>query len=293
MTRSRSGSRAAMVAAAMFAAITVVSPSAAQSPAPGPCADGPVEGCPVLRWFIGVGSGGKPEQIAAEQKFAVDFNASQKDYFLAPEIYDNSVAASQLQIQIAAGNPPDIIGPVGVEGLNIFLDNLLDVEPLIASEGFDMSVYDPALVDFFKMGAEGETIGLPFATYPSFMYYNKNLFDEADLAYPPTKVGDLYDGKPWDMEAVRQLGMKLTVDENGNDATSPDFDPTKIVQWGFDMQWADDRSDTEATLFGASFRGRRRPQDRPDHGPVQDRPEVVQRGCLEGPFHPDLRADPE
>ena len=30
--------------------------------------------------------------------------------------------------------------------------------------------------------------------------------------------------------------MKLTVDKNGNDATSADFDPTNIVQWGFDMQ---------------------------------------------------------
>ncbi len=139
-----------------------------------------------------------------------------------------------------------------MEGLNIFRDNLLDLAPLIASENFDMTKFDPALVDFFKMGPEGSTIGVPYATYPSFIYYNKNLFDEAGLAYPPTKVGDLYDGKPWDMEAVRQLGMKLTVDKNGNDATSPDFDPKSIVQWGFDMQWADDRADTEATIFGAS-----------------------------------------
>ena len=62
----------------------------------------------------------------------------------------------------------------------------------------------------------------------------------------------MYDGKPWDMAALRELGMKLTVDKNGNDATSADFDPENIVQWGFDMQWADDRSDTEATLFGSS-----------------------------------------
>ena len=252
MIRSRSGPRALMVAAGLMAIMALPSGASAQSPSPEPCAAGPVEGCPVLRWFIGLGGGGKPEQIAAEQKFAADFNAGQKQFFLAPEIYDNSVAASQLQLEIAAGNPPDIIGPVGVEGLNIFRDNLLDVEPLIKSQNFDMTKYDPALVDFFKMGAEGQTIGLPFATYPSFIYYNKNLFDEAGLAYPPTKVGDLYDGKPWDMDAVRTLGMKLTVDENGNDATSPEFDPTKIVQWGFDMQWADDRADTEATLFGAS-----------------------------------------
>ena len=238
------------------AATTAPAPSAEPTPLvtaepvvpdqPGP------NGGQVVRWFIGIGSGGKPEQIAAEQKFAADFNASQKEVYLTPEIYDNSVAANQLQIQIAAGNPPDIIGPIGVEGLNIFLDNLLDVEPLIQSTGYDMTKFDPALVDFFKMGAGGETIGLPFATYPSFIYYNKDLFDEAGLPYPPTAVGEQYEGKPWDMEAVRQLGMKLTVDANGNDATSADFDPENIVQWGFDAQWADDRADSEATLFGAS-----------------------------------------
>jgi multiple sugar transport system substrate-binding protein len=221
------------------------------TPEPIPDAVGP-NGGKVVRWFIGIGSGGKPEQIAAEQKFAADFNAAQKDAYLSVEIYDNSVAANQLQIQIAAGNPPDIIGPVGVEGLNIFRDNLLDLAPLIASHNFDMTKFDPALSDYFAIGKAGATIGVPYATYPSFIYYNKKLFDEAKLPYPPTKVGEMYDGKPWDMAAVRDLGMKLTVDKNGNDATSASFDPENIVQWGFDMQWADDRSDTEATIFGSS-----------------------------------------
>jgi multiple sugar transport system substrate-binding protein len=276
MHRYRSGPRALMVAAEMVAIVAAAcggsapattapaseaaaptaAPSAAPSlvaitPAPITTAAGPNGGV-VVRWFIGIGSGGKPEQVAAEQKFAADFNAAQKAVYLSVEIYDNSVAANQLQIQIAAGNPPDIIGPVGVEGLNIFRDNLLDLAPLIASHNFDMTKFDPALSDYFAIGKEGATIGVPYATYPSFIYYNKKLFDEAKLPYPPTKVGDLYDGKPWDMEAVRNLGMKLTVDKNGNDATSADFDPENIVQWGFDMQWADDRSDTEATIFGSS-----------------------------------------
>ena len=54
------------------------------------------------------------------------------------------------------------------------------------------------------------------------------------------------------MDAVRHLGMKLTVDKNGNDATSPDFDPTNVVQWGFDMQYADNSPLAETALFGAS-----------------------------------------
>jgi multiple sugar transport system substrate-binding protein len=276
MNRSRSGSRGlvallgvvAIVAAACGGSSASTAPSAAPvtaapsaepslvavTPEPIAGAVGP-NGGKVVRWFIGIGSGGKPEQIAAEQAFAETFNAdpANKDkVYLSIEIYDNKVAADQLAIQIAAGNPPDIIGPVGVEGLNIFRDNLLDLKPLIESHDFDMTKFDPALVDYFDIGKDGATIGVPYATYPSFIYYNKKLFDEANLPYPPTKVGDLYDGKPWDMEAVRQLGMKLTVDKNGNDATSADFDAANIVQWGFDMQWADDRSDTEATIFGSS-----------------------------------------
>jgi len=241
-----------VAASASAAAVASAAPSVvAITPAPIAAGPGPNGGV-VVRWFIGLGSGGKPEQIAAEQKFAADFNASQKAVYLSPEIYDNTVAAQTLQIEIAAGNPPDIIGPVGVEGLNIFRDNLLDLAPLVKSQNFDMTKYDPALAKFFDMGKNGATIGLPFGAYPSFIYYNKKLFDEAGLPYPPTKVGDLYQGKPWDMDAVRALAMKLTVDKKGNDATSASFDPANVTQWGFDMQWADNRPDTEATLFGAS-----------------------------------------
>jgi multiple sugar transport system substrate-binding protein len=52
------------------------------------------------------------------------------------------------------------------------------------------------------------------------------------------------------MDAVRTLGMKLTVDKNGNDATSASFDPTNIVQWGFDMQYSDNSPLAESSLFG-------------------------------------------
>ena len=282
MNRSRSAPRAlavfagvvAIVAAACGSTTTSSAPSAAASAAApstaaATAAPTPVvvaitpepvgligpNGGKVIRWFIGLGGGGQPAQIKAEQDFATAFNAdpANKDkIYLAPEIYSNQVAAQQLQVQIAAGNPPDVIGPVGVEGLNIFRDNLLDVKPLIASQKFDMTKFDPALVDFFDIGKAGATIGVPYATYPSFIYYNKKLFDEAKLPLPPTKVGEMYNGKPWDMAALRELGMKLTVDKNGNDATSADFDAANIVQWGFDMQWADDRADTEATIFGSS-----------------------------------------
>jgi multiple sugar transport system substrate-binding protein len=229
------------------------SPTAAPAVTAEPLPQGPgPNGGVVVRWFVGLGAGGQPQQLQAESEFVNAFNASQKDVYIALEIYNNNVAANILKTQIAAGNAPDIIGPVGIEGLNLFRDQLLDLQPLIDSTGYKVDGVDQDLVDFFKLGENNATIGVPFAVYPSFLYFNKDLFDEAGLPYPPTKVGDKYEGKDWDMDAVRDLAMKLTVDKNGADATSADFDPANVVQWGFDMQYADNSPRAEASLWGGN-----------------------------------------
>jgi multiple sugar transport system substrate-binding protein len=51
------------------------------------------------------------------------------------------------------------------------------------------------------------------------------------------------------MDTLRELAMLLTVDANGNDATSSDFDSESIVQFGFQNQWTDPRG--IGTFFGA------------------------------------------
>jgi len=229
------------------ATVAIVTPEPLPSGAPGP------NGGTVVRWFIGLGAGTQPAQIAPEQAFITAYNASQKDVYLQYEIVDNTQAGNILKTEIAAGNAPDIIGPVGVEGLNLFADQLMDLQPMITSTGYTPTGVDPSLIDFFKsLGQNGATVGLPFAVYPSFIFYNKDLFDEAGLPYPPTKVGDLYNGAPWDLAALRTLSMKLTVDKNGNDATSASFDPTNVVQWGFDSQYQDNyNARAETSFFGA------------------------------------------
>jgi len=235
-----------------------VPPAATPTPSPivsaPPVIAGPgPNGGTVVRWFIGLGAGTQPAQIGPEQAFIAAYNASQTEVYLQYEIVDNTQAANILQTQIASGTAPDIIGPVGVEGLNLFADQLYDLKPLIASTGYQSTGVDQALVDFFNsLGQNGATVGLPFAVYPSFIFYNKALFDEAELPLPPTKVGDLYEGKPWDIEALRTLAMKLTVDKNGNDATNPSFDPENIVQWGFESQFMDNYNlRAESAFFGA------------------------------------------
>jgi multiple sugar transport system substrate-binding protein len=207
----------------------------------------------VVTWYIGLGAGTQPSQVTAEKAFVEAYNASQSDVYLRISLVGNTQAADILKTQIAAGTGPDIIGPVGVEGLNLFADQVLDLKPLIESTGYQATGVDQALVDFFySLGSNGAAVGLPFAVYPSYIFYNADLFDEAGLPYPPTKVGEKYQGKDWDLDALRKLAMQLTVDKNGNDATSADFDPDNVVQWGFDAQFMDNYNlRAESAFFGA------------------------------------------
>jgi multiple sugar transport system substrate-binding protein len=209
----------------------------------------PQSGEPVtIRWFVGLGTGTEPEQLEAQQGVVDEFNDSQDGIELQIEIVDNEVAYETLATQIAAGDAPDVIGPIGIRGSNSFAGQFLDLEPLVESTGFDLSGYDQAQVEFWREET-GELTALPFGVFPSAIFYNKDLFDEADLAYPPAEYGEPYaDGDPWDVDKVAELAMLLTVDANGNDATSPDFDRENVVQWGFHQQFNDDARSI-GTLF--------------------------------------------
>jgi multiple sugar transport system substrate-binding protein len=202
-----------------------------------------------IRWFVGLGTGSEPEQQDRQNAIVEEFNSTHDDIQLEIEIVDNEVAADTLATQIAGGNAPDIIGPVGIRGSNSFAGQFLDLEPLVESTGYDLSAYEEEQVEFWRE-EDGALTALPFGVFPSFIWYNAALFDEAGLEYPPQEYGQPYaDGDPWDYDKVQELARVLTVDANGNDATNPAFDPNNIVQWGFHNQFNDDAR-AQGTMFG-------------------------------------------
>ena len=235
--------------AAPSAAAPSASANVAITPEPVPTAEGGLtaDGKVLIRWFVGLGTGAQPDQIADEQAVVAEFNESQDKIVLSLEIYQNTTAYDILSTQIAAGNPPDIIGPVGFRGFYSYGDQLLDLQPFIEKTDYDVSGIDPKILDAYKEGFGGQ-VGIPFAIYPSFIYYNKDLFKEAGLAEPPHKVGEQYDGKDWTWETLTELAKKLTVDKAGNDGTSASFDKDDTAQWGYYMQWTDPRG--WGTQFG-------------------------------------------
>jgi len=204
-----------------------------------------------IRWFVGLGSGGNPEEVKKEKVFVTKFNTENPQYNLKLDIVVNATAYDILKTQIASGDAPDIVGPLGIRGFSSFQGAWLDMSPYTKKYNYDYSGYDPSMLTFLNAGDQG-TLGLPFAIYPSALWYNKALFDEAGLAYPPHKVGDKYtlDGKQvdWTFDTLKTVAMRLSQDSTGLTPNDAGFDPAKQVQWGYDAMWTDLRG--QWTFFG-------------------------------------------
>jgi ABC-type glycerol-3-phosphate transport system substrate-binding protein len=102
-------------------------PTAAANPTEAPPAPAPTteaaqattapsgSGQPVeIRWYIGLGTGDAPELEAPQQKVVDAFNAAHPDIHLTKEVVLYANAYETLATQVTSGNPPDIVGPVGV-----------------------------------------------------------------------------------------------------------------------------------------------------------------------------------
>jgi multiple sugar transport system substrate-binding protein len=213
--------------------------AAAESSASTPPAESTAPGGVVeLRWYCCLGGGEAPEQKTVEDKVVADFNASHPNIHVTFEVVTYDQANGQLTTEIQSGNGPDIVGPVGIGGANAFHGQWLDLAPLITKTNYDLSGFPANVVDIYKLD-EGQ-VGIPFAIYPSALFYKKGMFEEAGLKEPPHKYGDQYelDGAmvDWNYDTAREVAKRLTVDKANKDATQAGFDPKKIAQWGLELQ---------------------------------------------------------
>lgn len=198
--------------------------------------------------FIGMGTGTDPDQIAAQETLQEQFNSSRDDIELEFLIVPHEEAGERFLAMLAGGNAPQLVGPNGISTVAEFFDTWADVTPFIEADNLDLSdFYGPAVT---LNQYPDRTVGLPLGLFPSFLFYNQDLFDAAGLDYPTHDYNDT----SWTMDKLREMAMELTLDVNGNNANSPDFDAENIAQWGYDDSWTDGRG--WLTRFGAENVGR-------------------------------------
>jgi multiple sugar transport system substrate-binding protein len=181
--------------------------------------------------FVGMGTGTDPDQIDAQMVLQERFNSTHDNIEIEFLIVPHEEAGTRFLAMVSGGTAPQLVGPNGVQTAAEYFDVWADITPFIQAENFDTS-------DFYGPAVELNTYpdkntGLPLGLYPSFIFYNKDLFDAAGVPYPTHDFNDT----SWTMDKLRDYAMLLTLDANGNDATSADFDPANIVQWGYDDSW--------------------------------------------------------
>lgn len=137
---------------------------------------------------------------------------------------------TKLTTMIAGNETPDVAQmesatlafPLAAEG------KFLDLRPFIESDP-ELKLEDLAPLHGYYSDT-GELIGLNAERETFMLYYNVDMFTDAGLEMPPVSPT-----QAWDWEAFVEVAKKLTKDKNGNDATSPNFDPANIVQYGVDF----------------------------------------------------------
>lgn len=119
----------------------------------------------------------------------------------------------KVQTLSAAGTPPDVFNMSVAYAWDFANKGLIkNLQPMLDME-FDMTDYFSDVIDILRYN--GDVYSFPFAWVCSVLYYNKDMFDAAGLAYPD---------ETWDWDDLLDAAKMLTVDKN-NDG--------RIDQWGF------------------------------------------------------------
>jgi len=183
--------------------------------------------------FVGFGTGTSPEQQAVHAEIQEQFNSTHDNIQIEFLTVPWAERITKYSTMLAADQPPDIVMPIGVGGISEFYRGWADLTPFIQASDYDMSRFAGKTVDIHNYPGQG-VLGLPLCVYPTAIFYNVDVFDAAGVDYPPMKFGDSYaDGDPWTYDKLVEVSKLITLDANGNDASSPAFDPENIVQFGW------------------------------------------------------------
>ena len=165
---------------------------------------------------------GTPDEATATQEVLDTYNALQDKVFVELLCIPNEQYTTKLQSMAFAQDLPDC-GIMNENGLLAFANEglLADVSDMYANK-------DSKPLDTMTFKKGGVTpVAYSGCSENLIMFYNKDMFDAAGLAYPPSKLEDA-----WTWEEFVDVSKKLTIDKNGKHPGEDGFDAESIVQYG-------------------------------------------------------------
>ena len=220
----------------LLAACSSVTPAPTQAPTHAPTAQptSPPQTTPIktteITWFVHLDDAEQKWQteviIPAFQK---KFPAIRVSLFVASE---NDFDTKLLALA-AAGKTPDIWSHWGTMGFQEYVRRGLvaDLTPYVSKDNYDLADFQPEVLETYRL--DGKLYGLPMQANGSFIIYNKDLFDKAGVAYPPTNwedAGWTYDKFLETCKALTQIKNNAATDVYGCDLN---LNPEDAYAWLF------------------------------------------------------------
>jgi multiple sugar transport system substrate-binding protein len=160
---------------------------------------------------------GSPAEGEVWSNVAKAFEAKNPGIKLKVEVSDWDGYWEKLRVLTAGGTPPDIFAmdaPLYPDWQS--RGALLNLQPYLDADPKALDGVYPVTLEAYK--TKDGYFGLPRDFQTIVLYYNKDMFDAAGIAYPSDN---------WTYDDFRAAAKKLTIDKNGDGTTD---------QWGF---WAE------------------------------------------------------
>jgi len=155
------------------------------------------------------------------------FVAENPEISVRTEIIPWNTLYAKVQAAFVAGTPPDVFMLHASEVPQFASYGVLkDLGPWYTSGGGWFPDDDISAITMSGMQYDGVIYGIPLDNHGRGVWINTALFEAAGLSADPATA-------PTDFAGWVSLWQQLTIDANGNNAASADFDPENVVQWGY------------------------------------------------------------
>jgi multiple sugar transport system substrate-binding protein len=170
---------------------------------------------------------GAPEELTVWQAVVDDFHAANPNITVSVEVSDWDSYWTKLNALVAGGTPPDVFAM----DAPLYLDwqsrgALLNLQPYIDKTPGFLDGFYPQTLQAYKL-SDGY-YGLPRDFQTIVLFYNKDMFDTAGLAYPTAD---------WTYDDLLDAAKKLTLDSNGDGKT--DQFGMWTDTWDMELFWSE------------------------------------------------------
>lgn len=211
-------------------------PEPAPAPEPPPPADEPADdGIARITYMFW----GDETEIENVTNTLNEFNAAHPHIIVEPWPVDRDDITEILTTLAAAGELPDTGFMTEELAINWARAGFLAAPEIVGDE---------APRDLISFRWEGETVAYSSCVVQMVLYYDIDRFDAAGVDFPPKTAATA-----WTWDEFVDVAKTLTIDVNGNNAHSPNFDRYNVEMYGFYLEPAVFQLETWALSNGGGF----------------------------------------